>query len=196
MRARIAIANLVGGRYAWPTSQTHSSTIPANWGLGRGRIGRSRFEPSYSAVAVAASTSSQYRPEGSSQAFCPRTRADCTLLGMDISLEDLESMRKQMGGVLASYRRMDQFIEPTLPVKYPRDAGYRPTAAQNTLNAWYWKCQRQAPAGNNTGPFDLTGHPAISVPCGSSQGLPVGMMLIGRHWRMARSYEWLTRSSD
>ena len=33
----------------------------------------------------------------------------------------------------------------------------------------------------NTAPFDMTGHPAISVPCGkTSEGLPVGLMLIGR----------------
>ena len=32
----------------------------------------------------------------------------------------------------------------------------------------------------NTCPFDVTGHPAISVPCGSSGGLPIGMMLIGQ----------------
>jgi amidase len=34
----------------------------------------------------------------------------------------------------------------------------------------------------NTAPFDVTGHPAMSVPCAMSQGLPVGMMLIGRHY--------------
>ena len=33
----------------------------------------------------------------------------------------------------------------------------------------------------NTCPFDVTGHPALNVPCGPSSGLPVGMMLIGRH---------------
>ncbi len=32
----------------------------------------------------------------------------------------------------------------------------------------------------NTSPFDATGHPAMNVPCGMSNGLPVGMMLIGR----------------
>ncbi len=32
----------------------------------------------------------------------------------------------------------------------------------------------------NTAPFDVTGHPAMNVPCGLSQGLPVGMMLIGK----------------
>jgi amidase len=33
---------------------------------------------------------------------------------------------------------------------------------------------------NNTCQFDVTGHPAISVPCAMSAGLPVGMMLVGR----------------
>ncbi|MEX2480396.1 MAG: amidase [Gammaproteobacteria bacterium] len=33
----------------------------------------------------------------------------------------------------------------------------------------------------NTAPFDVTGHPSISVPCGMSEGLPVGLMLTGRY---------------
>ena len=35
----------------------------------------------------------------------------------------------------------------------------------------------------NCGPFNLTGHPAISVPCGKSQGLPIGMMLVAPSFR-------------
>jgi amidase len=34
----------------------------------------------------------------------------------------------------------------------------------------------------NTAPFDVTGHPGLSIPCGMSDGLPVGLMLIGRHF--------------
>ena len=34
----------------------------------------------------------------------------------------------------------------------------------------------------NTCPTDITHHPAISVPCGMVDGLPVGMMLVGRHF--------------
>jgi len=48
---------------------------------------------------------------------------------------------------------------------------------------------------HNTCPFDVTGHPAISTPCGKVDGLPVGLMLIGRSFdensiiRAAHAYE-------
>jgi amidase len=47
----------------------------------------------------------------------------------------------------------------------------------------------------NTAPFDMTGHPSLSVPCGLSHGLPVGLMLTGRHFddatllRVAHAFE-------
>jgi len=47
----------------------------------------------------------------------------------------------------------------------------------------------------NTCVFDLTGHPSISVPCRNVKGLPVGLMLTGRHFdestvlRAAHAYE-------
>lgn len=47
----------------------------------------------------------------------------------------------------------------------------------------------------NTAAFDLTGHPSISVPCKGNKGLPVGLMLAGRHFddatvlRAAHAYE-------
>ena len=49
----------------------------------------------------------------------------------------------------------------------------------------------------NTAPFDVSGHPATSVPAGLSQGLPVGMMLVGKRFadatclRVAHAFEQL-----
>jgi amidase len=47
----------------------------------------------------------------------------------------------------------------------------------------------------NTAPFDVTGHPATTVPAGLADGLPAGLMIVGRHLedglclRVARAYE-------
>ncbi len=47
----------------------------------------------------------------------------------------------------------------------------------------------------NTSPFDVTGHPATSVPAGLVDGLPAGLMIVGRHFadtsclRVARAFE-------
>jgi amidase len=35
---------------------------------------------------------------------------------------------------------------------------------------------------HNTSPFDVTGNPALSVPCGTLEGRPIGLMLVGRHF--------------
>jgi amidase len=49
----------------------------------------------------------------------------------------------------------------------------------------------------NTAPFDVTGHPAATVPCQPSGSLPIGMMIIGRHFadasvlRVAGAFEEL-----
>jgi amidase len=40
----------------------------------------------------------------------------------------------------------------------------------------------------NTQQFDITGHPAMSLPCGRSGELPVGTMLVGRHYEEAMIY--------
>jgi amidase len=67
----------------------------------------------------------------------------------------------------------DLLVMPTLPLK----ATPIP-AADAPLEEQIARAFEMIP---NTAPFDVTGHPAMNVPCAMSAGLPVGMMLIGRH---------------
>ena len=51
----------------------------------------------------------------------------------------------------------------------------------------------------NTAVFDITHHPAMSIPCGMIDGLPVGMMLVGRHFdepTIYRAAEAFEKSAD
>ena len=64
----------------------------------------------------------------------------------------------------------DLLVMPTTPMKaitLPRDGN------SDDMRTAY-------AVADNTCQFDLTGHPAISIPCAMSGGLPVGMMLVGR----------------
>jgi amidase len=114
------------------------------------------------ATVVSATTAAAGEPESPVQAPPPPATAPRVLrkppltelgriarsYGLQLTQDDLASFRNLMDGVLASYRRLDQFAEPTLPVKYRRDPGYRPPASENRLNAWYWKCSIMgAPSG-------------------------------------------------
>ena len=48
---------------------------------------------------------------------------------------------------------------------------------------------------SNCAPFDVSGHPAITMPCGLSDGLPAGLMLVGKQfdemtlYRLASAWE-------
>ncbi len=63
---------------------------------------------------------------------------------------------------------------PTTPIKAtplpPADAS-RELYVERALNMF-----------SNTATADITHHPAMAVPCGMSDGLPVSMMLIGKHF--------------
>jgi len=61
--------------------------------------------------------------------------------GMSISVDEAESYQGLMAGTIQSYHRLDDLVEPKLPVKYPRTTGYRPDAEENPYNAWYWKSE-------------------------------------------------------
>jgi amidase len=86
-------------------------------------------------------------------------------------------LRKSYDDVLGRY---DLLVMPTLPMKAT------PLPPANAPLALY--CQRGFEMLPNTCPFDVTGHPAMSIPCGMSGGLPIGLMLIGKHYNEATIY--------
>ena len=91
-----------------------------------------------------------------------------------------------------SLHKHDLLLMPTTVTTAARNPGSQQAASVadimgpafgNTLNA----CQ-----------FNATGHPAISIPCGRIDGLPVGLMLVGRYfsesaiYRAAHAFEQAT----
>ncbi len=75
---------------------------------------------------------------------------------------------------------VDLLVLPTTPMKAPLLPP--PDAPREAVIAAAF-----APPAN-TMVFDFTHHPALSVPCGESEGLPIGMMLVGRRWDEATLY--------
>jgi amidase len=97
-------------------------------------------------------------------------------------------LRAAYDAVLATH---DLLLLPTLPIvasKLPEKGASKREIYDRALEMI-----------GNTAPFDVTGHPAMSVPCGTVEGLPVGLMLIGRHLdesTIYRAAQALEQSAD
>jgi amidase len=68
---------------------------------------------------------------------------------------------------------VDLLLLPTTPFK----ATELPTSELSAADS----ARHAHDTGPNTSPFNVTGHPAMSIPCGISNGLPVGLQIVGRH---------------
>ena len=79
-------------------------------------------------------------------------RACADTFGMSLSDAELDMYASFMAGLTADFNLIAAMHAPRLPVKYPRDAGHAPSAAENPYNAWYWKCSiKGAPSGKLAG---------------------------------------------
>jgi aspartyl-tRNA(Asn)/glutamyl-tRNA(Gln) amidotransferase subunit A len=89
-----------------------------------------------------------------------------------------------------AFRTVDALVAPTSPtVAFPLGARLTDPVSMYLSDA----C---------TLPVNIAGLPGLSVPCGLSDGLPVGLQLIGRAWdeaglfRLGRAYEAITADSS
>ena len=93
--------------------------------------------------------------------------------------------------IRAVFADVDVLVTPTMPMPAPAIAELK--ANPDALRPAELRLLR------NTRPFNVWGLPAISVPCGFTQGgLPIGLQIAGAHWRedlvlrVAHAYEQAT----
>ena len=86
-------------------------------------------------------------------------------------------LRAAYDGALSQH---DLLLMPTLPLKAT------PLPPANSSRELY--VQRAFEMAANTAPFDVTGHPAMSIPCGAGDGLPIAFMFVGKHYHESTIY--------
>jgi aspartyl-tRNA(Asn)/glutamyl-tRNA(Gln) amidotransferase subunit A len=116
-------------------------------------------------------------------------------LGAEVRAVDYLAARerqRQLQNELAEvFAGVHALLAPTVPVVAPRQG------TQVVVLAGREEAVRTALLRFNR-PSNLAGCPAVSVPCGFAEGLPVGLQLIGRWWqeaellRLAHAYQQAT----
>jgi aspartyl-tRNA(Asn)/glutamyl-tRNA(Gln) amidotransferase subunit A len=115
------------------------------------------------------------RPDQYSQAV--RERLELGAVTPAVSYIQAQQARRQIvDDFLTGMERVDLLLTPTGPTAATLLEGDLVTGDEADP-------QLLAALINFTGPFDLTGFPALSIPCGFTEGgLPVGMQLVARPW--------------
>jgi len=126
------------------------------------------------------------RPQDFSEQVRLRLQVGLQMRAVDY-LRGLEGQQQLRAEMEEQYARMDVLVTPT--------TAFTATRIEDELSA----SGREIYIHRFTCPFNLTGQPAISLPCGfDSQGLPVGLQIVGRPFdeetvlRVAHAYEQAT----
>jgi amidase len=83
-----------------------------------------------------------------------------------------------------AFARVDILAMPTTPIKAP--VYHEPQDYTEAIERTLFGGRLALDLGivaRNTCPFNFTGFPALSIPCGKSQGLPIGLMLVAPFFR-------------
>jgi aspartyl-tRNA(Asn)/glutamyl-tRNA(Gln) amidotransferase subunit A len=106
-----------------------------------------------------------------------------TITGVQLASAMRMMQEERRGGADAVLAGVDVLAVPTMPVVAPTIAASRAEDPGARMASF-------------TGPFDFTGQPAISVPCGlTPAGLPASIMFAGRRWD-EHSVTWAARSYE
>ena len=125
--------------------------------------------------------SEEYRERGYLLKKTPQLLTDYELksleAGQKITAENVENARKAHREYRQKFQEFfnnfDVIVSPvTATTAFP--IGQRPLKIDGQQVKWLWG------AFPFTAPFNVSGNPAVSIPCGISECLPVGLQLVGR----------------
>jgi aspartyl-tRNA(Asn)/glutamyl-tRNA(Gln) amidotransferase subunit A len=98
-------------------------------------------------------------------------------------LHALESRARIAGEFDAALAEVDAIVAPSAPIAAPHigETVVRIRGEEETVRSALVRVSR---------PANFTGHPAISIPCGTtSENMPIGFQLIGSHWNESNLLE-------
>lgn len=128
------------------------------------------------------------RMQDQPQLLSPQLRGMVTMGSMFTAVQYLQAQRTRTAITKSFIETMKQF-----------DALVMPTTPLPACKAGDDKVHLTGPRQRNTMPFNLSGLPAISVPCGfTGNGMPIGMQIVGRPFdeatvlKVADAYERAT----
>lgn len=86
--------------------------------------------------------------------------------------------RQLRGAYDAALMEVDLLVLPTLPTTAPKLHDYKQGAFASSPGFYF-----------NVAPFNLTKHPALTMPCGTDEnGLPIGIMFVAPHFEEAKIF--------
>jgi aspartyl-tRNA(Asn)/glutamyl-tRNA(Gln) amidotransferase subunit A len=151
--------------------------------------------PAVMTMIIAAEATAYHRPfmRARSEEYGAATRVRLAQ-GLFVNAADYvdaqRARRRMRREFLERLREVDALLTPAVPVPAPRVGEARVRAGEVEAPPQFFMVR-------NTFPFNLTGLPAASVPCGLADGAPAGLQIAGRPWeeatvlRIARAVEQL-----